>query len=498
MSSTSQSFDGFSISRRLRPTVQHNLGQITLWLVLAMAVGAWIAVSDGLTRDWIPELEMLGATELLQYEAYRMAWVFAGVTLPLILLHGAKLRMRVSESLLLWFMLCTAAYTKDFAYLKIPGAPVYITDVMLALALMAVFVWPRLRIPKLTSALPRSLLILVLVAVVDALRGFASGQDRINVLRDFAIVAYMLFLLPSYYARKPKQISEQFCLMTVCGGIVSTIVGVCWYLAEPGMRRYISYIAVPLAFILVVVAIVSRRMKLQLGIPLLLLLGWGVIVSNTRSTFLVLPITFAVMFLSSWGKKRWKEAVKPVLIGVIVMAIGITAALQTREGAAYVNRVNDQFVSLLIHGSDEDNAHWRILAWAEAGRRFLTNPVMGEGFGVPLLTEATNTGDVRPHNIYITILYKMGLVGFAAFVYLIVPPVFRALRSLRRYGDHPDAPLLRALFLCQVFSMIFGAMNPLIETPFMASMFWLNMGFMLRIARQIQQDSEQPPLAAAA
>ena len=479
---------------RTRGTI---FGRLTLWLALVMAAGIWIAISDGLTRPYIADYEFLPAAQILSYEAYKAAWVFAAVAFPLILLHGARLRFTVMESMLLWFVLCTAAYTKDFAYIKVPGVPIYITDIMLACTLTSTFLWPRLRIPKLKSGLMKALLAFLVLGAVAAARGVASGMVFVDILRDFSIVVYALFMLLGMYARRRREFAEQFCLMLICGAVLSTVVGIAWYFAQPDMRRYINYLYVPLGFVLVVVGVVSRRLKLTIGIPLLMLLGWGLIVSNTRSTYAALAATVAAMVLTGFGHLRWKDIVKPLSVAVVVLVIAVGSMLQSREGARFMERIAEQMVSLVAHTGEDDNAQWRLLAWAEALHRFVTNPVMGEGFGVPLTFERSDA-DSKPHNIYITVLYKMGLVGEAAFSMLLLVPVFGVWRITRRYHRHPEALLLRALLFCEIFALGYGAVNPLIESPFLACVFWLNLGLMYRMAKQIREDSERAALTATA
>lgn len=482
-------------ARRVGETV---FGRITVWLVLAMAAGVWIAISDGLTRDYIADYDTLPIVQVLTYEAYKAAWVFAGVVLPFILLHGKRLGFSLWESYLLWFVLCTTAYTKDFAYLKIPGAPIFITNVTLVVFVLSVFVWPRLRIPRLNNLLMQSLLFFLALGLVGAARGVAMHMVATDVLRDLSIVIYAVFMPVALFARRAKALARQYCLMLICGAIIGTLTGVSWYIGQPDMRRYILYgIYVPMAFLLIALLMWAKRMKLTMGIPLLLLLGWGILVCNARTTYLGLAATLALMVFTGFAQLRLREAIKPIIIAIVVMAIAVTTMMQTKEGADYLGRITVQLVQGFAQTGGDDNAQWRLLAWAEAGRRFVVEPVMGEGFGVPFTFEKSSI-NVKPHNIFLTILYKMGIVGFAPFVVFLAISVFGPWRTMRRYRFHPDSLLLRGLFLCQFFALSFGAINPLIESPFLASMFWLNLGFMVRISRQIRADSESSAMAQAA
>ena len=498
MSTYSSHFDGAMPRFEVKHAGETFFGRITVWLALAVVIGAWIAIYDGLTRDFVNDYEVGNVLDVLQYEAYKMGWLFAGVVLPLILIHGKKLGFSLSESYLLWFVFCTSAYTKDFAYIKVPGAPIYITDVSLSLFVVSFFLWPRLRIPKLNNAITRSLLFFAVLGLVAAARGIASGMVITDVLRDLSVVVYTAFLLLALYSRHSRELTRQYCLMMICGAIVGTVAGVSWYVSEPEMRRYILYgMYVPESFVLVALLMWNRKMSFFVGFPLMLMLGVGVMVCNARTVFLALTLTLAVMIFTGFAQLRLKEIIKPVLVASLAMVLAIGLLLQTKEGSGYIGRITIQLVQGFAHAGEDDNTQWRLLAWAEAGRRFINQPVMGEGFGVPFTFEKSGI-DVKPHNIYLTIVYKMGIVGAIPFTIFMLVCIFGPWRTLRRYRSHPDSLLLRALFLCQFYALVFGAINPLIESPFLASMFWLNMGFMVRLAWRIKEDSEQSSLAAAA
>src|SRR5258708_19160599 len=64
---------------------------INIWLVLTVALGAVIAVGDGLTRA--PNLELESSPlQPLEYEPYHAAFLLAGLTLPLMFVYVKKAR----------------------------------------------------------------------------------------------------------------------------------------------------------------------------------------------------------------------------------------------------------------------------------------------------------------------------------------------------------------------------------------------------------------------
>src|SRR6266478_4831145 len=112
------------------------------WLVLIVALGAVIAVADGLTRTPNPQLE-LSPLQPLEYEPYYAAFLLAGLTLPLMFAYAKRARASLTEGLFIWFVFCTNAYMKDFSYFRWPGAPLFVTDVVLLVLLLSIYFLPR-------------------------------------------------------------------------------------------------------------------------------------------------------------------------------------------------------------------------------------------------------------------------------------------------------------------------------------------------------------------
>jgi len=468
------------------------IGDVSLWLVFAILIGASIALYDGFHRKWMTELETFGPAVPLSYTANKAAWVFAGVVLPFMLLHGRKLRLAFTESLLLWFVFCTVAYARDFAYFKLPRVPVYVTDVILVLALVG-FAWPRLRLPK-----SKYVLLLAgfsLLGIAGALRGIQQHMQLTDVLRDLSVPVYALFALPALYSRRSKTFLEQFWLMILCGAVIATLIGASWSVMQPGMRRYVVMgMYVPIALLLTVLAAAGRQFSTRVAIPLMLLLGLGVVLCNARTVYVGLAVASGALLLTGLGSGRTKTILMTAVIVFCVMAVLITVRLRRHEDAQPVQRGTNHATTAL---RPDDNTEWRLLLWKEAGRRFLQHPVLGEGYGVPLTFELERT-DTKPHNIYLYVFYKMGLVGGAVFLAMLLAPTIAAWRAIRKHADRPGAYVLRGLFVCQVFLFCWGALNPLIETPFLASIFWMNLGLMLRMAGRMESGGKRIAAAAAA
>jgi O-antigen ligase len=83
---------------------------------------------------------------------------------------------------------------------------------------------------------------------------------------------------------------------------------------------------------------------------------------------------------------------------------------------------------------------------------------------------------VRPHNTFLTILYRMGLLGFLPAMVLLVGFQWKGWRSLRTFHQQQGSLFLYVLLLAQLVASVFGFLNLLLET---VSSFYLldNLGW---------------------
>jgi len=75
-------------------------------LALLLITGAVVALVDGITRAPNADWESMPFQNPLQYVPYKAAFVFAALLLPLTLRYARQVGSRMSEALLLWFVMC--------------------------------------------------------------------------------------------------------------------------------------------------------------------------------------------------------------------------------------------------------------------------------------------------------------------------------------------------------------------------------------------------------
>ncbi len=205
---------------------------VNVWLIFIVFVGVMIAVADGLTRVSIFDREEAWNGPF-EYVPYQGAFLFAGLTLPLMIGYARKARVALTEGLFLWFVFCTTAYTKDFSYIRWPGTPLFITDVVLLVLLVSIYLLRRPRFSKIP--LPATVLLVLFfgAGALSAARGLWGHHDAMVVLRDSALVVYTLFLLVGYQLSRSWLSIKRVAVWFLLGSGLGALIGFAWFIASP-------------------------------------------------------------------------------------------------------------------------------------------------------------------------------------------------------------------------------------------------------------------------
>jgi O-antigen ligase len=463
---------------------------INIWLVLIVAVGVVIAVADGLTRAPNPELE-LSPPQPLGYEPYPAVFLLAGLTLPLMFAYVKKARVPLSEGLFLWFAFCTTAYLKDFSYLRWPGTPLFVTDVVLMVLLLSIYLVPRRRYFRLPLLLVIFLGLFIASGVLAAARGFLGGNNPILVLRDSALIAYTLFLLVGYHLFRDWLAIKRVAVWFALGTALSVLNGLAWLIVAPDQRRFVApgvYVLVSLIGVLIMMA--NRAIRPRAGWIFAGVFSLGLLLANARSLFVCLAIVFlVVLFVPGILRRKLRSArMVTALITSAVLACSFAFLfLHLQVVREFTTRVADNMASGILHTNDDAFWQFRLTAWKEAWRRFEQYPPAGEGFGIPFNFEIWDN-DPRPHNTFLTVLYKMGLLGFLPLFALLVFFFRLCLQVVYRNPKNRRVLFLQTLILAQVSLCVWGGADSMLESPYLASLFWAGMGMGLRIVQKLNYE----------
>lgn len=485
----------FSAASRERPLVRFVIrrqaqGQIINgWLILVAVLGVAIVVADGLGRVSNPDSNLF-PPQPLEYEPYQAAFLLAGLTLPLMFAYAKRARVSLVEALFLWFVFCTTAYMKDFSYLRWPGTPLFVTDVVLAILLFSTCILPRRAFqsnnhpPLLINVL---LVLFIAAGALAAVRGFLGYREPLLVLRDSALVVYPLFVLVGYQLIKNWLAMRRVAVWFVLGAALSVLNGLAWFVVAPEERRFVAPgIYVLVALVGVVIMMTNRLIRPVVGWVFAGMFSLGLLLANARSLFVSLVILFLlVLFVPGLLRRKFRSArlVTTLVTAAVILCTSVFLFLPMQAGQDFATRVADNQASGILHTGDDPYWQFRVTAWKEAWRRFQEYPPAGEGFGIPFNFEIWDN-DPRPHNTFLTVLYKMGLVGLLPLLALLAYFFWLCLRAVRRNSGKPNVPLLQALALAQVSLCVWGGADAMLESPYLASLFWIGMGIALRMIQR--------------
>jgi O-antigen ligase len=144
----------------------------------------------------------------------------------------------------------------------------------------------------------------------------------------------------------------------------------------------------------------------------------------TAAVVLFLMVWFKEIQLRKFLKNSLFYAVAIVCILFIASAV-ITSVLETGLIDFFTERGGDIFK---IAESYNTTTAWRVAKWKVQIQRFYTSPFAGLGFGGYWgVFGFVGDAGISPHNLYIQILVKLGIIGLALYMMIIVS-IFRKMR----------------------------------------------------------------------
>jgi len=178
------------------------------------------------------------------------------------------------------------------------------------------------------------------------------------------------------------------------------------------------------------------------------------------------------------------------------------------DSGTLVGAVRNTFDAGSVSGENA-NVRWRLAYWKALVTRTSHHPFFGVGFGIPahfrwhgVLYDA-RTGDSRdpndvtpPHNSFINILYRTGLLGLLPCLILIGIGMIRTARllpRLHRARERADVVGLLCLF---VFVLVVANLNVALEGPYMGMFFWSLLALLFIVPRLLT-DSAAPHVPEA-
>jgi len=137
-----------------------------------------------------------------------------------------------------------------------------------------------------------------------------------------------------------------------------------------------------------------------------------------------------------------------------------------------------------------NNAKWRIILWKDIIQKSMKKPILGYGFGMLYNNETlknmgweygADVGFLDPHNSYLSILYRTGIVGLLIFLLFIVSFFIKMIKFLRSCQDLAISAYMISVLSTIIFILVISFFMVVLEGPFLGIFLWVFIGLALSL-----------------
>jgi len=243
-------------------------------------------------------------------------------------------------------------------------------------------------------------------------------------------------------------------------------------------------------------ALIQKNWKILSVLGLIILYILYVLAYTSLTVIIILFFVLGVRYLKTYFQFKFTMLMAvSVFIGIILWALPY---LKLYDHGEYNFFGDVEFVYLQHpYFQIDKNSSWRLIFWYRTVIEPFPGNLLGVGIGTPLLPYMPNvtTTDlifddeyiahvIGTHNTFITIFTRFGLISILA-LFIIYRNVFREFFLYKGYylNNKNDA----GLFLSFITLTCVGLFNLLIESPTLASLYWISLGFVAQAISQRQK-----------
>jgi len=332
--------------------------------------------------------------------------------------------------------------------------------------------------------------------------GFAiiySFQYGLDAVRDSFMLLYAFWVPIVYHVfRSEKQYDLFFSLLKLF--IVLKAIAYCYEAAMiimgyqtitfEGFRFGVGYI-MP-AMIVIILFLPFKKIGWKYKILSLMMIP-AVFTVFHRSIFLGIMLGIIVIYIIGGVESKRN-----------ILKYGVTSLIFLFGFLIYYNSIIEVDIFEVLESKaslDEGNINFRVLSWQYVLDNFYDHFLLGYGVGRPIMYVYQNVfyptvdlsyfeirdldGNAQPHNSYLNILARFGIMIFPIFLYAIFQPIFRFMKYIYKKRVNGSEPYTRFLllsgFLMSMYVLAF--FNVVLEGPHHSFPFWLVIGMLLSYGR---------------
>jgi O-antigen ligase len=217
----------------------------------------------------------------------------------------------------------------------------------------------------------------------------------------------------------------------------------------------------------------------------------GIAITQVRRMYLCIVVVVIILILAGEIKKFARLFILvPAAIAVLFLATSLGGIEITgRIGPVNLEFFKDHLRS--ISGAEDtpgSDPQTRFIMGKQAFEHFLAHPIIGEGFGLPVVNVIdgdNGTATRTPHNSTMTYLARLGGIGFTLWVafHICILTRFAYVYRQRRSCDKQLYAFLLWFFLFYVVFMVGSFVESPFEYPAHAIPFYFLMGYALGLIR---------------
>ena len=411
---------------------------------------------------------------------------------------GLHSKVNSAEILTLFLVTGTIAFGRAFSYLgiRIEETSLYVTEAVLATAWILVVLRKAAAKERLVKRSGLSGLFLVYYALgaICLLRGVSEFGTE--ALRHSVIVYYSLFYFLILELITDERKLERFLKFSLIASAVAVAIIFCNFLVGTGLqtstevKRYganigaLSLALCILFWLSLTVFGVRSKARVLLSILLPFQLFAAVFLIQHRS--LLVALIGGLLFILALVSKARTLKYLILAIAVLLLVIGLNQVSGVLSGNVMVRKTLTRALSTLTPEKDPNSAH-RMVMWNQIMVRTAKQPLLGEGFGPPFSVFSGRKyydyteKRLHPHNSFLWILNRMGIIGFGVFCFLILRFYSSGIRAYRGMNPGKSKAYLLALLSTHFCISIFAFFNVVLEGPSMGIFFWIVMGLTMAL-----------------
>ncbi|MDE0300289.1 MAG: O-antigen ligase family protein [Candidatus Poribacteria bacterium] len=222
---------------------------------------------------------------------------------------------------------------------------------------------------------------------------------------------------------------------------------------------------------------------------MLFIFGIGLLVCFSRGVWLSLIVAVGFLLMQIKTGEQHKK---------VLFAGAVTILLLLIVNFPMASNIVQERVSSVFDFQFASNQA-RLLRWGQALLLFLESPIIGNGYGAfailyeadaSLVGEYTAQFQLGAHSEYLQVLAELGIVGFVAWMWLVIAFFRYGFRALKHIDDGFYRSLIIGLLSAELSLLVHFAVNNLLNGDAIAIPFWLIYGLLPAVAIMAKRERE--------